>query len=225
MRFARIYFVKGALRDKKQQLRGQWNYCITDPPVAGTSSAFLFEDTNKILLFHPYTLQAYVVPHDATEVEHAPDIPEWEKDKPRLIELILRKWQLYKGLEMQRAYDVATKVLLELGGHAPDEEFVIMKAGQPEKPKRISGKPAEADRYKPLKDKGRRADIAASFTGPGSILEAMATFNLTRSAILSHLFCIWKDHGIGYEIQGDSAKLLFPYSQPVQEEEEEDPFS
>jgi hypothetical protein len=226
MRFARIYFVKGALRDKRSRSLG-WNYYVTDPPVAGTTSAFIFDEGNKVLIFHPYTLTAFVVPPDASEVVGVKDVLDWntDKNKSRLVDMILEKWKLYKHLDMQRSYDVAAKVLLELGGSAPKESELVMpnRPAKPIKPQRVSGKPAEGDRFKPLKSSGRRAEVAAHFTGGGSILEGMATFNLTRSAILSHLFCIWRDHGIGYSIQGDSAKLEWPTDEPVLEED--DPLS
>jgi hypothetical protein len=43
-----------------------------------------------------------------------------------------------------------------------------------------------------------------------SIREAMAELDLTRSGVLSHLFALNRDHGIGYHLQADCATVLLP---------------
>jgi hypothetical protein len=43
-----------------------------------------------------------------------------------------------------------------------------------------------------------------------SVREAMAELDLTRSGVLSHLFALNRDHGIGYQLAADCATVLVP---------------
>ena len=38
----------------------------------------------------------------------------------------------------------------------------------------------------------------------------MAEFSITRSNVLSQLFLLTKDNGIGYELKGDTAVVIMP---------------
>ncbi len=201
MRYVQTYFVRGAVLDS---YKVRLPYALKDPPVAGTSTAFILGEGKRLTLFHPFTLQAYSVTDTAMEVTLAKDLTY---DPKRLADMITVKWKDYKFMQMQRDYGVAAAVLIELGAEVP-EDTPIMQKDDKKKPKKGGGKPFEADRFKPLKVIGKRADVATFFLKPASILAAMAKLSMTRSGTLSHLFCIWRDHGIGYEVQGDTAKLL-----------------
>lgn len=66
---------------------------------------------------------------------------------------------------------------------------------------------------KPIPEPGKRATVARMFVnGFFPIAEAMAKLDLDRSAVLSHLFTINKENGLGYELSDDSsqARLIVP---------------
>jgi len=203
MRFVETYFVKGPINDRNNR---RINYSVKDPPVAGHSCAFILDDGKRMTLFHPFTLQGFKVNESSMEIQVAKDLPY---DPKRMAKLILQKWEDYKHLEMQRDYHIAAAVLLELGAEVP-EEIPIMGDQASEKQKKRGGKPFDQARFKILKTKGKRADIARFFFESASVMTAMAKLKMTRSGVLSHLFCIWRDHGIGYEVNGDNATLLVP---------------
>lgn len=182
----------------------RYPFAIKDPPVGGTATAFILGEGKRLVLFHPFTLLAYSVPDDAMEITTAKDIAY---DPKRLAGMITTKWKDYKFLQMQRDYGTAAAVLIELGAEVP-EDTPIMEKDDKKKPKKGGGKPFEEDRFKPLKVGGKRYTVAKFFLKPTSVLAAMAKLNMTRSGILSHLFCIWRDHGVGYEVHGDTARLL-----------------
>ncbi len=203
MRYVQTYFVRGAVLDS---YKVRLPYALKDPPVAGNSTAFILGEGKRLTLFHPFTLQAYSVTDKAMEVTLAKDLTY---DPKRLADMITVKWKDYKLLQMQRDYGVAAAVLIELGAEVPEDIPIMQKDDKKKPPKKGGGKLFEASRFKVLKVIGKRADVATFFLKPASVLAAMAKLSMTRSGVLSHLFCIWRDHGIGYEVQGDTAKLLY----------------
>lgn len=52
------------------------------------------------------------------------------------------------------------------------------------------------------------------------IQQAMHELGLTRSGVLSHLHCINKYNGFGYNLTGDSAELIIPDDVHLFEESE-----
>lgn len=94
------------------------------------------------------------------------------------------------------------------------------KAGQSETNERVDkpqqssrkpqGKPTDPSRFVVIPEPSRRADVAQFFLEWASLEEAMAKFQLTRSAVLSMLYQIWKDNGFGYEVDGSRGRLLVP---------------
>ncbi len=64
--------------------------------------------------------------------------------------------------------------------------------------------------------------------GTRSVREAMAEFSMTRSNALSYLYMLQKDHGIGYDLVGDTATVKLPegctnpFDVPWGEDEEEE---
>lgn len=203
MRYVRTYFTRGAVVDRHKV---RIPFAIKDPPVAGSSHAFILGEGKKLVLFHPFTLQAYGVTEDAEELAIAEDV---DYDPKIMADMITAKWKDYKTLDMQRDYGTAAAVLLELGAEVP-EDTPMTENTKGKAVKKAGGKPLEEDRLKPLKPKGKRFEVAAFFMKPASILAGMAKLNMTRSGLLSHLYCIWRDHGVGYEVMGDTARLLLP---------------
>lgn len=86
--------------------------------------------------------------------------------------------------------------------------------GEPrEVKKRSAGKPVLPDKLAPIPEPSKRAVVAKMFqAGWYPIADAMALLDLDRSAVLSHLFTIHKENGLGYELSEDrvSAKLIIP---------------
>lgn len=85
--------------------------------------------------------------------------------------------------------------------------------GQPrEVKKRSAGKPIEADKLAPIFEPSKRAIVAKTFLTWKNIEEAMSELGLNRSAVLSHLFTINAENGLGYEMSEDrtQARLLIP---------------
>lgn len=86
--------------------------------------------------------------------------------------------------------------------------------GTPYEPKkRTSGKPAVPEALKPIPEPGKRATVARFFvSGFHDLAEVCAKLDLDRSAVLSHLFTINKENGLGYELSEDGkcARLIVP---------------
>ena len=62
-----------------------------------------------------------------------------------------------------------------------------------------------------MKRSSKRGKILEFFMpNARSIREAMAEFGHTRSNVLSHLFMLQKDHGVGYTLVGDAATVALP---------------
>lgn len=73
------------------------------------------------------------------------------------------------------------------------------------------GKPAADKVIKPLKP-GKRMEAYKFFAAPegASVTRAMEHFKTTRSNVLSMLFLLNKEHGLGYRLSGDTATLEVP---------------
>lgn len=212
MRFVLTHFMRG-VPPKNMRKSGAFDYAVKDPPVAGCTHVFILGDGKKLTLFHPFTLLAYTVPDDCEEILMA---KEQEYLPDEMANIILTKWDTYKKLEMHRDYTAAAAVLLELG-YEPPEEKIMAKKEDGDKEKRRGGKPLETERFKPVKAKGRRGQVVQYFLDgqQKSIHTAQAQLQSSRSALLSHLFCIWRDHGLGYEVDRDSVVMLFPEPRPA----------
>jgi len=115
MRYVRTYFTKGAVVDRRNI---RIPFAIKDPPVTGNSYAFILGEGKQVTLFHPSTLLAYNIPDTAEEIALAEDVPF---DLQRMIGFIERKWEEYKSLGMNRNYNTANTVLLELAAQLPKE--------------------------------------------------------------------------------------------------------
>jgi len=115
MRYVRTYFTKGAVVDRRNI---RIPFTIKDPPVAGTSYAFILGDGKLLILFHPATLQAYAVQNTSMEVMLAEDI---SFDLKHMIDFIDRKQKEYRSLKMARDYGTTAVVLLELNAQLPKE--------------------------------------------------------------------------------------------------------
>ena len=204
-------------------------YEIKDPPNTGWSRALVVwpEDNEpeptsrrkkktakRVIVFCPYTMSAYQVRFTAREVSGQKAYPLTPELIDKLEAIVNKNWKMYAGFGFQKAYDVAALVLTRLGKPVPnymrpaDENLEYTETSVPNR----KGKPVAEKLLRPVNASSKRGQVCAFFLeeGSGSIREAMAKFDMTRSGVLTHLHGLHKDHGLGYVLQGDMATLMLP---------------
>lgn len=205
-------------------------YEVRDPPNTGWSRALVIwpddeaepvagsrrrvKTAKRVTLFCPYTLEAYQITPGAREVAHQTAYPLSEKLITKLEEIISRNWKMYSEFGQQKAYDVAALVLTKLGRGVPNYMTLALENLQYDEdnvPNR-HGKPVGEMLLRPISRSSKRGQVAAFFmeNESGSIREAMAKFDMSRSGVLTHLHGLNKDHGLGYVLQGDVATIMLP---------------
>jgi hypothetical protein len=204
--WARVYWIVGPA-PRTAVNRNQ----VTDPPNAGWSHCFVLPaGGRRVRLFCPYTLLGYDVGEESSEfigltMPKKPLNPWWAEG------LLLKNWDLNHGFGFQRDYDTCARVMAALGVAVPlKRDLPVDPAASPKKPK---GKPAADKLTKPVPTNGRRAEVLRWFmdeVGARSVREAMAEFDTTRSNVLTVLFMLHKEHGIGYVLNGDAAEVVLP---------------
>lgn len=202
VRFVKTYFVRGSLPKGSTFMSG-----VTDPPTCGFARAVIIPGDKRSTILCPYTLQAYQVNNKCGEVSQAVDV---EVTPERLAEVITKSWEDCVRQGVQRDFGVAAMVLNELGQPVP--KFVPQADGKSGEEEKRGGKPINEAALRPCKPGSKRGEVAAFFmqAEPQSLHEAMARLGLSRSGVLSHLFTLNKDHGVGYELMNDYARLLVP---------------
>jgi hypothetical protein len=121
-------------------------------------------------------------------------------------EALPRLWdEIQRHGWVQKDFDTAAYVMRRLGLPVP----LIERAGSEE---RVSGgKEVSEGLIKPVKAPSRKGQVLRFFMGETkSIREAMAEFGISRSNVLSQLYLLQKDHGIGYELKNDAAIITLP---------------
>lgn len=222
--FGKIYWVSGDMPSASRQRND-----VKSPPNSGWSHAFLIDKGGKLVtLFCPYTLEGFQVtrncielgsmsmdlkyrPSDKNPVVNVEDgYQEWTiKRHDQLVDIILNNWARAGRLSLSgKDFDTAALVLQLMGAEVPLR--VMPEGAEPDKPR--GGKEADVlGLLKPVKRESKRGLVLAFFLPqPRSIREAMAEFGYSRSNVLSHLFILQKDHGIGYELVGDAATIKLP---------------
>lgn len=222
--FGKIYWVSGDLPSTSRQRNN-----VKSPPNSGWSHAFLIDKGGKLVtLFCPYTLEGFQVtrncmelgsmsmdlkyrPSDKNPMVNVEDgYQEWtSKRHDQLVGIILNNWAMAGRLSLpSKDFDTAAVVLQLMGAEVPLR--VVPEGAEPDKPR--GGKEADVlGLLKPVKRESKRGLVLAFFLPqPRSIREAMAEFGYSRSNVLSHLFILQKDHGIGYELVGDAATIKLP---------------
>lgn len=222
--FGRVYWVMGDMPSASRQRND-----VKSPPNAGWSHAFLIDKGGRLVtLFCPFTLEGFQVTRGCSElasmsmdVRYSPSEKdpllsvedgwlEWTAERVEgLLRIVLSVWERSARLGLaNKDYDTAAMVISMLGGDVPLR--TVAEGSEPEKPH--GGKEADVlGLLKPVKRGSKRGLILEFFLPqPRSIREAMAEFGTTRSNVLSHLFVLQRDHGIGYSLQGDAASVLLP---------------
>lgn len=139
-----------------------------------------------------------------------------EGSRPRrdgLVEIINRRWELACKLGIGADFDIAAVVLNRLG--APVPTYVRPSAVEADgSQKERGGKPMDEARLRfvnPNSVRGRVLKFFLEAEPPTrSIREAMAELDMGRSNVLSHLFTLNKEHGIGYTLAADCGTVLMP---------------
>lgn len=208
VQFAQVYFVRGEMPSHQRT-----RYEVKDPPTTGWGHVAIIPGPKRSTLLSPFSLEAWQVSNSCDELKSAKYV---DITPERLAHFINEAWEMNVKLGFQRDHGVAAMVLTELGQPVPKflppppSERRSGYASEEEKPR--GGKPAVESSLKPCNPSSKRADVARFFMAdePQSLHEAMAKLGLTRSGVLSHLFTLNKDHGVGYELVRDCATLIVP---------------
>jgi hypothetical protein len=198
-----IYWIRGAISKNFKHRNA-----VTDPPTSGWQHAFIITGEKHSTIFCPYSLESHSVRNDLAEVALAKE-PRTDFNLDTIVSMMRCKWEEFQGLGFQKNYDTCALVLRMLGQEVPAQ---VMTGGG-EDTRKKGGKEVEASLLKPVKVTSKRGKFLKWFIdGGGSrpIREAMATFAMTRSNALSYLHMIHKDHGIGYDLMGDTASIIMP---------------
>lgn len=199
----RVYWVRGG--SPRSAIR---RYEVKDPPNSGWAFVLVMRGDKRTTLLCPYTLENYQVSNKSGEMHSMVEHPQ-SPDASRVIALLRKSWAECQGFGWQKDYDLVVKVFRMLGAEVPEQ---IMRGGEEDTRKR-GGKEVGAALAKPVKAESKRGKFLKWFMEGGnsrSVREAMAEFGMSRSNALSYLFMLRKDHGIGYDLQGDTAILTFP---------------
>ncbi len=225
--YQRVYYIDGVV---PKHVRGVWPaYLIKNPPNSGHSFAFVLgrSDAKRVTIFCPFTLESSTVRADAGELMGRESEVMTECRLAYLVKLIHTRWAECQARGYQRDYAVATDVLRRLGASVPAQ---LVKGGEEDKRKR-GGKPVGEVLLKPVPQGGKRGKFLVWFLEEGgvrTVREAMVEFGMTRSNVLSYLYTLNKDHGLGYSLVGDTAEVLLPsgcaspFDHPGEKEEEEE---
>ena len=204
MSFGLIHWVVGTTP------KGMTRNDVTDPPTNGCQHVLVFVGEKRWMAFCPFTFTSYQLTIGGYE-QKSFEGPRNPFTKDMLAELITRKWEEHAERNHMVDYNMAARVLKELGAPVPT---AMPTAGADDDPnKERGGKPVADKLLKPVKQNGKRGKVLAWFLETGearSIREAMAEFEASRSSILSYLHNCNKDHGIGYTLIGDTALVTLP---------------
>lgn len=207
LRVVRTYFIRGGA--PKTHV---YKPSIRKPPTSGYGIAVLLSNKRSHTLFSPFTLEAFVVGKNCSEVQYAEDLVDLvDIDYSSVAEAIKRGWERFSRLGIQRDYGTASAVLKLLGTEPPAGETPgAARAARARKAGKSGGGKPAAGKTTPLKKGTKRAKVAEFFQESAMIQQAMHELSLTRSGVLSHLHCINKYNGFGYKLTGDSAELVIP---------------
>ncbi|XAQ48645.1 hypothetical protein [Xanthomonas phage vB_XeuM-YB23] len=221
--FAKVYFVRGGAPNFWKR-----RYEITDPPTSGFAHVVVIKGEKRSTILCPHSLEAFQVSNQCGELQTA---ERFDVEPSKIAHHIERAWETCVKLGFQKDYGVAAMVLTEMGFPVPKFLPPPPDPSKSDDSKR-GGKPIVEDSLRPCRPESKRGQVAAFFLHdePQSLHEAMARLGLSRSGVLSHLFTLNRDHGVGYELVNDCARLLVPegfdlfaYVEPVKEPKPEKP--
>lgn len=188
--------------------KGRLRNSVKNPPCNGWQHAFVFAGEKRATIVCPYSLRAFDVASDCDELTRAVE-PKQGFREDVVVGIMQRNWAEHQARGWQSDYDQVAQVFTALGREVPEQ---VQKGGETDM-KRKGGKPAEPFLTKPVKTNGKRGKFLKWFADndwQGSVRTAMAEFDMTRSNALSYLHILWRDHGIGYELVGDTVTVELP---------------
>ncbi len=201
----KTYFIRGTAPKGTRH-----PYSVGDPPTSGWGHVIMLRGEKRSTLLCPFSLQSYQVANHFSEVALSIVV---EATPERMAELITKSWHENVSMGLQRDFAVAALMLTELGAEVPKiASTPVIGTDGLEVVKTQGGKPIVHGNLRVVKPSSKRGEVAKFFMGPApqSLHEAMARLGLTRSGVLSHLFCLSRDHGVGYTLSNDCAVLLIP---------------
>lgn len=125
----------------------------------------------------------------------------------RMRERLPKKWaEIMAYGWTQKDFDTAAIIMRKLNLTVP---LIERAPGEPDKVS--GGKEVSKALTKPVKQSSRKGQVLAFFWPESkSIRECMAEMGISRSNVLSQLYLLQKDHGIGYELKNDAAVISMP---------------
>jgi hypothetical protein len=178
---------------------------LKNVPLSGRTRVLVWwrgEDSRNATLLHPFTLYASPIGRGAGEIAGMA-VHEMPAD---MGERIRSKFMALQAMGVQASYDEAAKALTILGAQVP------VNTAPETRQQRVGGKPPAESMGKTLRIGSKRYRIAEFFDRDAAqpIREAMAELDMSRNSVLSALYMLNKDTGVGYEVVGDAARLVVP---------------
>lgn len=199
--YGEVYFVIGKPSETSK------DNMVSSPPWAGAGNALIVDKGGKtVTIFAPYQLEAFPVHRHCYEYRGIKPA-RGEFDRAKVLESMYAGWDQACKFAYQKDFDTAAMVFRMLGAEVPVQ---TRPEGVEEKTR--GGKEADVlGLLKPVKRDGRRGQVLSFFLGgTRAVREAMAEFGVTRSNLLSQLYLLQKDHGIGYTLVGDACTITLP---------------
>ena len=178
---------------------------VSSPPNAGWSSCFVIDpdrESKTVKLFCPYTFQSFTVSRRSMEFDSL-------KPKHFVRQFFLthlpQTWIEMRNRGWERDFTTAAHVMEAAG-------FEVPEAGEQRPPKSIGGggKPAAKALSKAVKRTGRKGEVLTILMATPSILAVTEKLGIDRKNVLSQLFLLKKNHGIGYKVEGDAVEIELP---------------
>ncbi len=205
----RVYFTPGGSPKT-------WLYraAVNTAPVCGYAMCLILRGEKRATILALSSLEAFTVPNKAGELHNT---TVYDLEEPGMTEKIIaclnNSWTKYCELGMQKSYDTVAVILNMLGAEIPTQApIAVHRPGKAIKKDKKGGKEAADTLTKPVKKTSKRGIVAAYFAkGDSQSLRAcMAELEMSRSNVLTHLHGLHKDHGVGYELLNDTARLVLP---------------
>lgn len=206
---------------------------VGEPPCNGWSTAFVLDDGGTtVQIFHLWSLSSYRVDRLCGEMlSYQAAIAMADLDGSFPVARFREKFPQYYAEHKRRGeqgvdYETCEKLMGLLDIPVPtsdrygDFPAVVRETTAGKAPTTPKPSPEKTSTgFTKVKRDGRRGEVLAFFLdGNNSAAAATAKFGITRSNLLSQLFLLNKNHGVGYHVKGDHVSVELP-------EGVEDPFA
>lgn len=222
--FAAVHWLNGSSPNGT----GGYKHEVRDPPCCGWATVLLLDretddrgrPSKMVTLFAlnwfdswqvgrgSFEYQSLVHPEDFRLKQGLLQTAEYEEALgQRMRRVMPERWaEIMRHGWTQKDFDTAALIMRKLGLPVP---LIERAPGEPDKVS--GGKEVSRTLSKPVKQSSRKGQVLAFFWPESkSIRECMAEMGITRSNVLSQLYLLQKDHGIGYELKNDAAVITMP---------------